>query len=31
MIPKQHLSEVSDTDYLNKLGDLEVPKKEKTP
>ena len=29
--PKQHLSEVSDTDYLNKLGDLEVPKKEKTP
>jgi len=29
--PKQHLSEVSDTDYLNKLGDLELPKKEKTP
>ena len=29
--PKRHLSEVSDTDYLNKLGDLEVPKKEKTP
>ena len=29
--PKQHLSEVLDTDYLNKLGDLEVPKKEKTP
>jgi len=29
--PKQHLSEVSDTDYLNKLGILEVPKKEKTP
>ena len=29
--PKQHLSEVSDTDYLNKLGDLEVAKKEKTP
>lgn len=29
--PKQHLSEVSDTDYLNKLGNLEVPKKEKTP
>ena len=29
--PKLHLSEVSDTDYLNKLGDLEVPKKEKTP
>ena len=29
--PKQHLSEVSDIDYLNKLGDLEVPKKEKTP
>ena len=29
--PKQHLSEVSDTDYLNKLGDLEVLKKEKTP
>ena len=29
--PKQHLSEVTDTDYLNKLGDLEVPKKEKTP
>ena len=29
--PKRHLSEVSDTDYLNKLGDLEVAKKEKTP
>ena len=29
--PKRHLSEVSDTDYLNKLGDLELPKKEKTP
>ena len=29
--PKHHLSEVSDTDYLNKLGDLELPKKEKTP
>ena len=29
--PKQHLSEVLDIDYLNKLGDLEVPKKEKTP
>ena len=29
--PKRHLSEVSDTDYLNKLGDLEVSKKEKTP
>ena len=29
--PKQHLSEESDTDYLNKLGNLEVPKKEKTP
>ena len=29
--PKLHLSEVSDTDYLNKLGDLEVAKKEKTP
>ena len=29
--PKPHLSEVSDTDYLNNLGDLEVPKKEKTP
>ena len=29
--PKQHLSEVLDADYLNKLGDLEVPKKEKTP
>ena len=29
--PKLHLSEVSDTGYLNKLGDLEVPKKEKTP
>ncbi len=29
--PKRHLSEVSDTDYLNKLGILEVPKKEKTP
>ena len=29
--PKQHLSEVSDPDYLKELGDLEVPKKEKTP
>ena len=29
--PKRHLSEVSDTDYLNKLGDLEVAKKEKPP
>ena len=29
--PKQHLSKVSDPDYLNELGDLEVPKKEKTP
>ena len=29
--PKQHLSEVSDPDYLKQLGDLEVPKKEKTP
>ncbi|GIT60597.1 MAG: hypothetical protein Ct9H300mP20_04240 [Gammaproteobacteria bacterium] len=31
MILKLHLSEVSDTDYLNKLGDLEVAKKEKSP
>tara|TARA_B100001245_G_scaffold14826_1_gene9961 strand:+ start:384 stop:1235 length:852 start_codon:yes stop_codon:yes gene_type:complete len=29
--PKLHLSEVTDTDYLNKLGHLEVAKKEKTP
>ena len=29
--PKQHLSEVSDPDYLKELGDLEVPKKKKTP
>ena len=29
--PKQHLSEVSDPNYLKELGDLEVPKKEKTP
>ena len=29
--PKQHLSEVSDPGYLKELGDLEVPKKEKTP
>ena len=29
--PKKDLAKTSDSDYLERLGALEVPKKEKTP